>query len=951
MPNGLPPAASSAQFFPTGFSPEFFKPQPQRAAVATAGGVSFSVEEDQSISQFQQSPRFATFKQQFLAHIDAIAEFAREHLGDAAHDVCSAFNVFSEKVFDLKKAYFAGEEGILYGEGKRSLEQFSSQLADPAINLAQRRNCVLQLAEGIQECGAGAAVNLAQATRSLQEIKGNQFHRIKNEVAMALITEAYRQLTTEGKPAGFSIHMAGKTIDRIPAAYEIHFATSLYNALADDLGLEKHVDPLAQRCGFSFEAVEYCRQYVMQGLNPARLARDLAERYLHDFRGPVVEVLEQDGGKMARGGRRDPHAAIDYRKWRGQLDTAKEALNSYGDISMYSLLTPDAQYRTAQLHNDATLVALNMLDEQRANGFLEVSYRPRTLLNWRHAGVNIRIRHLAGELAWAVEKGEEKLLRIKHLMLLSPTDFLGSEKLARLIVANVIKNTRPEMLQACLSPEWLSMADTAALFSQWTPEALSCYLKRHATHIVTLPRFRILSIAKGLVARGSVADLELCVERGNILFEPPRTDLHTPEFFQIALLRGDPLMLASLVKQLEEGMLISSRIKQQLAAILASVNEQGAPALFEIFCRRKPNPLLSLYYNMVVRAAIDRLITPEQLATILAAKNSRQTPALTILMKHNDGEKIKDFGVLLMNAHTHGVLDREQFRTLLGAATAGQVPAILLAVDNECADAIMAFGGIVVAAHENGMHDRSGVFSLLEGQIADGWSALRYAADTGKTGAVIAIGKVMRVAVRKEALSNEHVYMLLRGPATATRLVLETALIANEAETATAIGEQLVNFYKDDVVDGDQICQLLSGAAKENTQYMINVLSSPGRDVAINVLGNLIMIADAVRRGKDGPMPPPLSAPDACRVVLPASLAKECSQDGLDALASMVSALRGKLQSGQLSSPQILIEACILELHMQRSRMALFFSAEDVRERINIFEEIQREWEALNDLL
>jgi hypothetical protein len=957
MHSGLPPAVFSTQPFPQGFSAEFFKQQPQRAAVATAEGISFSVEEDKSISQFQQSPRFVTFKQQFLAHIECIAQFAREHLDDAAHEACRALHLFANNVFDIDAAYFAGEESILYGEGKRSLEQFCAQLADAGIDLAQRRNCVLQLAEGIQECGADAAVNLAQATRSLQEMKGGQFLRLKNEVAMALITEAYRQLTTEGKPVGFTIHLAGKTIDRIPASYEIHFATSLYNALAESLGLEKHVDPVAERCGFSSEAVEYSLQYVMQGLKPACLARDLAEQYLCGFRRPVIEVLEQDGGKTARGGRRDPHAPIDYQKWRGQLDTAKEALKSYGDISMDSLITPDEQYRTARLHVDSTLVALNILKEQRANGFVEASYRPGTVFDWRHDGARIRIKHLAGELAWAVETDKadqsrsKHLLRIKHLMLISPTDFQGSEKTARLIVANVIKNTRPEMLQASLSPEWLSMCDTAALFSHWTPAELSCYLKRHATHINTLPRFRILSIAKGLVACGSVADLELCVAHGRILFEPPLADAHAPAFFQIALLRGDPLMLAALVKRLEEGMAISNRIKQQLAVILAAADEQGVPALFEVFCRRKPNALLPLYYNMVVRAAIDKLITPEQLANILAAKNTRQTPALTILMKNNDGEKIKDYGVLLMNAHTHGVLERDRFTTLLAATTAGRIPAILLAVDNECADAIMAFGGIIVAAHENRIHDPAHAFALLAAEVLNGWSSLRYAADTGKTAAAIAIGKVMRVAVRKKALNNEHVYMLLRGPATAKHLVLETALLANASETATAIGEQLLNFYKDDVIDGEQICQLLSGATKESTQYMINVLPLQGRDAAINALGNFIMIADAIRRAKDGPTPPPLSAPDACKVILPASLAKECSTEGLAALASMVNALRGKLQSGQLSNPQILIEACILELHMQRSRMALFFNSEDVRARINIFDEIRREWEALNDLL
>ncbi|RXZ36781.1 hypothetical protein D9O50_09945 [Oxalobacteraceae bacterium CAVE-383] len=945
------PAASSAIFHPSGFTPDFFKPLPPPAADA-AEGISFPRHAGETIAEFRQSADFPGFKREFMAHIECIKQFATEYLGDEAHGVHVAFDEFTGKLFDDGSDFFEGEENILYGVGKRSLEQLSVRLADAGIEPARRQTCVLELAEGIGQCAGGAAVNLAEAAQSLQSAHESQFLRAKNEVATALITEAYLHLTAEPAPVAFTLKIGAMPVPRIPVQFEIHCATSLRNAVAECLGLAKHVDHVADNCEFSSEAIGYCLQYISQRLTAAGLAKGLAEKYLHDFRQPVAAALAQDTVGTASGIMHgDGDRVFKYRKWSGRLADARETLKGYGEVRMVSLITAVGPHRRKfRLNADSTLVALDILDYQRRNGAVAASYRPETLMHWRHGEKEISIQYIAEQLAWAVENGEARLLDTKHLMLISPKDFQGRERTAELIAANVRKNSSPEVQQACLSPEWLSVLDCADVFAAWTPAALSLYLKRHAMRIAMLPRSGFLSIVKGVAACGSKADLDMCVPHGSVMFEAPAGSA-PPDFFRIALLRGDVLIFNAVLRRFEEGMSKSDRIRRQAGAIIASADAQGVVAAAGAYLKPGHNPVLSAYHNIAMRAVRNRLMTAAQFEDILAAKNGRGTAGLVFAIKNDDCEKIREFGAILLDAFACGLLDSAQCAKLLSAPTRAGIPALLIAVRENLSDAITVFGGVVIAANISKAINRGQAFSLLSAHAWADCSALAFAAASGKCNAVLGFGKVIAVAASKGVLTNAQVYRLLQGRPALGQQLLEMALCLGHFDAVKALGNLYLNLYMEGFLDRGQIRALLSGKTSESTQELIGVLTH-GRDAeaATALLGNIIVTAECILNDNDDPTPLFLSAANASPSIDLRTLAVARSSPALRALAADMRALCDQVESGLAVCGHVRAQFGILAQQMLRSRIGLFFDPGEPAEGPRLFAEIWEQWKRLDQI-
>jgi hypothetical protein len=951
--NHMEAGSLSATSFPSGFSPDFFKLPAAQAAntssAAHAGGesISFPQYEQETVAEFEQSLQFAQFKQEFLAHVACVNQFAKDYLGDTEHAVCHAFDELARRLFDTQYDFFAENKCTLYGVGKRSLEQLSHLLKDADIDLALRQTCVLQLADGIDKCAAGAAVNLAEATQTLQAAHGDQFLRIKDEVATALVTEAYRELTSGRAPITFTITLQEKTILAVPNEYEIHFATFLRNALAESLGLQRREDPAPEKCEFSSEAIEYCRQYVAQRLTPARLAMALAEEYLQTFLKPIVEAIDPAGA----GKHRHMTMLFNYTTWSQRLDDARLPLKAYGEVSLHSLIrAADPNSKRFRLNTDPTLVALDILNQQRRNGAVTASYIPGEIVDWRYKDADIRIRHLAGQLAWSVEDGDASPLSTKHLILVSPKDFPDREDVAKLIIHNVVKNTLPERLQACLSLEWLSIADTAEVFSRWNPATLSRYLKRHANHMTALNPSQKHAIAKGVIACGSLADLNICVKHGCMLFEPPADAGRLPAFFQIALRRGDILMLTGLLRLLESSMAKNSTIKQQIGAILASADEFDVPALFNVLAQTKRNPALSAYYNIVLGAATSKMITSAQLEHILAARDARNIPGLTIAMKNNDCEKIGEYGATLMDAHASRLLDGRQFARLLNALDARGASALLQGICDDHEDAIEYYGSIVMAAFTKKILSPAQVLALLS--PADGkeeWSYLWYAARIGKTAAVTALGKVLVSANESGALSNAQVFTLMRGPAAAKHHVLESALRAKHPDAVIASGMVLVTLYENGALNRDQVRIALSPSTQDGTRCLLEILTLPDGEAAVDALGRIVLAADAIRYSTDGPASAPLSAPESLRAILPQELAMACTDAQIDTLPDAIRTICAELQAWPQFSEQIAERLYALEQRIHRSRLGLFFGSNVPEASAKRFTDIQQEWGEFED--
>lgn len=731
-----------------GFSPDFFKPSP--LTERPSAGVSLS--DGQSLSEFVESPEFKQFEREFREHVASIQAFASRHLSEtSAEHVCAAFQQLADRLFDTDYDFFGAGKHTLYGVGKRSLQAFDAHLSNPAIDLAIRQSCLMELASGIQECADGAAGNLQDATKLFDLALGSPFLRARDEVATASINEAYLHLTTDGNPIEITFLGKHKTVDSIPTAYEAHAARSLRNAMAEGLGMPRLTDPTADLFEFPPESVAYCGRLVAKHLTPARLALNLAEEYLNAVRQAVFTLF----GTKGADGMQNPHQIFDRRQIREAASQIEKDRKDYGAIRFESVFTPqDEDGVNVRINTDPALIALDILAQQRRNGFLARAYVPETLAHWRHDGKNISIRQIDGIMAWALEDGVPRSLSCRHLMLICPKDFRGREDIPKLLVATVIENTPPETLRTRLPLNWLSISDTPRLFSKWTPEEFTAFLERNQASIARLPLNRKRRIARGVVCRGRPSDLDFCGLDGSRLFGPPAGQAHRPAFFGLALLRGDPPMLNRLLDLFKEGWNESESIKAHATAILASADEHGTPALAEALTRRHPNPALPRYYDILMQAAGSGIIGANELEQLLDGRDRFKIPALGYPIRSNIAEHIGAFCAALIEACVRGHIDAGQFCSVL-SAKARDIPAIFIAAAEGCTEIVRIIGTAVVAAHRKKIIDGAQVLELLSARIHHGWTALRAAIGNGDPEMVMAYGDVLTLAMQEGALTYE----------------------------------------------------------------------------------------------------------------------------------------------------------------------------------------------------
>jgi hypothetical protein len=925
-------AISPAVVFPRGFSPDFFKrPKAPDDRAALAEGISFPQRAGETVIEFEESPQFPLFAYEFMVHLDCIKRFADEHLDDTAHEISRVFDDLGRRLFDPDYAFFGEEKNILYGVGMRSLRQFASQLADSALNLAQRKNSVLQLTDGVQECAAGAAVNLADAASMLQSMLGGEFQRIRESVATALVVEFHQSLD----------------MSNISPTYEIHSATRLRNEISETLGVEKIEDPLAEHCHYTPKEIEDCRQHVLRHFTPARLAMALAEEYLEAFRQPVIASLK--GGDPAV----NLSAPFDYQQFSEDVSTAKEPLNNYGDVDMRSLLTyTDENFSHARLNADPSLVALDILDGQQRNGTVAENYRATTLLKWRHLDTEICVMHHAAQIAWATENNESRLLGAKHLLLMHPREFKGKEDLAKRILANVITNEAPEMLQACLSLPWLSIADAQQVFASWTPAAISRYLRLHSMQITALPRFRKLAIIKGIVAHGTLSDLALFVQNGLTLFAEPHDKTRIlPSFLTIALLRGDHQMLGTL------GTLLLNAAGKRIPlttgnAMFMAVNARGVSVLHAVLTDKADNPALSQLGEIATNATLRQLMTSAELEEVLSARNAYGTPAFLFAMRNNDDTKVRDFGTIVMDALKHDALDGTQAETLLRADNGGGAPALYFAAINDCGEAIIAYSSVVLSGHSEGLLTQKQASDLITGRTDEAGTVLLCAINYGNDHAVTCYGKVLSIATEYKALTLADICEVLGGGSASKTYVIEAALYRNQASTITAFGDILLNFYKSGVVNKEQVCTILGGADPARALALMKSLAS-NHDAAIDALAQIVFKAEVLRRKTEGPASHPLAISHRQHQdALPPVLAAAASTAELEAIAGSLKTLRTTLQPGEKLSDDIKVQIWRLHKRMQKSCLGLFFCpAAAGSPKAELLPDIVGEWSALARLL
>lgn len=179
----------------------------------------------EQLAEFIQSPLFETFFQQYSTLLLRLNTWCNTHNitvnfnevnEDNSVETFPAFLYFYHRLFNLDFDYYSTRKAILFGEGKKSLEQLWLLLQDPALSLDTKKNCLRTLQQSLDVCADGVQTQILDAYDELKMHFG--IFPFLNGITKALL----RQLAVE-----FIRAQLGEEKDN-----EIHYVNAAYNSVA-----------------------------------------------------------------------------------------------------------------------------------------------------------------------------------------------------------------------------------------------------------------------------------------------------------------------------------------------------------------------------------------------------------------------------------------------------------------------------------------------------------------------------------------------------------------------------------------------------------------------------------------------------------------------------------------------------------------------------------------------
>jgi hypothetical protein len=649
----------------------------------------------QEIGAFENGPDFEIFKKNFIAQFDEVIQFAEEKQCHADL-VRNAFETLKSRLFDQDNHFYGKHKHVMYGAGKRALDELASLLYNEGIRLELRCDAVVQLAKDIGACAEGAATHLARVAGNLTLLLGgDDIYRFKQQACNQLMLEYIKQYVPREFDDG----------------YEIHDINRLNNVLAGKLGFPKYEDRYANSSRFTNGQVKDCLQYILKHMTPARLAAALADECLSKF----DSTMQSHFAELKNG---DTSASFSNEASRDALEAAMLPIRAQcGDVDLYALIHPmDDIGERFSINKDATVIALGVMRSLYERKLTD-AYLPKTFVKYSQDNVEIAIKHYGAQLIWSTENGNPALLTVEHLCAVSPYELNAA---ARLAACAAIKNSSPAALLELFPSKWLEAADMSQLIPKMLGETLAPFLEKHQSKLSDVQRIDIL---KNIVACGDVPAFHRFMVNNRTLFQRHRTAEAMLSHLWPSAIRSENTEMLDAVTNFVLGAITPSvKIPFSFLDRMETVLRRCISSSFRMHKKMDVAGLFQMG-TILTKAWEHKIIGSAQLASMFVARDLSGCPAFSLAMERGNSEQVSAFGKVLLQAANQGALDSARLFTLLEAADNGY-SALSLALKNNEAATLTAFGEIVLSAYELGFLNSKQVDTLMACHVKKGENSL-----------------------------------------------------------------------------------------------------------------------------------------------------------------------------------------------------------------------------------
>ncbi|AOB30105.1 hypothetical protein AKI39_04480 [Bordetella sp. H567] len=717
----------------------------------TGAGISYSRELHGSHREFCAGPFFEQYREEMRVLLDTLSEFAAQGESmDQARKITEGFNGLFRKRFNATCR--EGYAELIDGPGKRTLENICALLRDGTIPLHIRKSAAVNLSASLGVCEGGTLSNLIATERGLLMSAGGikaRFWKMKEDCTRGVLQEAVQEKF--GQRTSYT-------------DYEIHYVNGVWNALADEIGLEPVTDPGAPALRVQEPAfVDACRTKVLNAITPDNLAGLLAEQCLSAFRNAAPP--EQHGVEYGQGMPAWFDAALDNILLDLRLGAERLTLHAFVQLDEFA-----ERYR---LRTDATLIAVALLDAIHAEGLMDDI--PVQRAEWRDERGQRAVALAYGRLAWQSSRAETATAHWKSPDLLTMADLHrwreargpGTAEMSPIEVRAAIRADDPQALRDTPA-ECLVDADTVLLLLARLGDDEACrYLNRHIGYFRDhFPHGERAALIDGVMHMGNV---------GFVLASNWYPDMYA--LLGEVSLTGGATRLQRWMAQRNVAAIDAVRLLAEQGWAGAAPVQRKGHLLYRLLCGKDDTPML--YDAMVADNAAGigawhRLVcSPAVLPSIgallpdlLIADRKGGVAALTAAMHRDRARAVGAYHALLADPAILPKIRRRLPGLLAGTSTrfGRSLPRgspLVYAMDGGSAAAILAYGGLLLdpAIFPEIREDMPKLFGIQRstgraGARAYHQSALWWAMDKGQAGAIGAYHRILARPAILECLKD-----------------------------------------------------------------------------------------------------------------------------------------------------------------------------------------------------
>jgi uncharacterized protein len=426
----------------------------------------YNVRQHGTPNEFQQSPQFAAFRQEYEALLDRIVGFAKENSArikpqlknESVQSIEDAFLFLKGKIFVPAQDNSESKDiALMYSEGKKILHEFARLLHTP-IPFQTSVEAVCNLSQNADECTNGFYLQLQEEVSRLKTSQSGTkgvVYRFKYQMANNLILQYMRdQKITVGD------------------MYETHYVAAFYNHLAASVGLHKKedaylVDQAAEISKKIADHLEGCKAYVTRKLHPSALVNAVASEYIDKVRGVADSAGIEDLAAPIPGAAVAPFFQSLHAVKMADLDA------SYGELPASTYVTESDQmplsYTMAQSRAPLKAGLWRQLKKEDL-----VDFKPTVVAHLADGTI-----YSLGKDFWLEHDGACTEVQSQHFFSVSPAAIvknlqrqgIGGHHLAEMLKSTAIHLFTLGLSETAQQPSMRWMQDFAQLCKQHAPDA------------------------------------------------------------------------------------------------------------------------------------------------------------------------------------------------------------------------------------------------------------------------------------------------------------------------------------------------------------------------------------------------------------------------------------------------------------------------------------------------